>query len=57
MKTKVEMGTCGENGLATNKGEVLLHSEPWWVDTGKSNIPKREKKRRERKDFYNKMEE
>jgi len=30
MKTKVEMVTCGEDGLATNEGEVLLHGEPWW---------------------------
>ena len=27
MKTKVEMVTCGEDGLATNKREVLLHGE------------------------------
>jgi len=30
MKTKVEMVTCGEDGLATNEGEVLLHGELWW---------------------------
>jgi len=30
MKTKVEMVTCGEDGLATNEGEVLLHGEVWW---------------------------
>ena len=30
MKTKEEMVTCGEDGFATNKGEVLLHGEPWW---------------------------
>jgi len=30
MKTKVEMVTCGEDGLATNKGEVLLHGEFRW---------------------------
>ena len=30
MKTKVEMVTCGEDGLATNEGEVLLPGElPW----------------------------
>ena len=30
MKTRVEMVTCGEDGLATNEGEVLLHGELWW---------------------------
>jgi len=30
MKTKVEIVTCGEDGLVTNKGEVLLHGELWW---------------------------
>ena len=30
MKTKVEMVTCGEDGLATNEGEVLLPGELWW---------------------------
>jgi len=30
MKTKVEMVTCGEDGLAINEGEVLLHGELWW---------------------------
>jgi len=30
MKTKVEMVTCGDDGFATNKGEVLLHGELWW---------------------------
>ena len=30
MKTRVEIVTCGENGLASNKGKVLLHSERWW---------------------------
>ena len=29
MKTKVEMVTCGEDGFATNEGEVLLHGELW----------------------------
>ena len=29
MNTKVEMVTCGEDGLATNEGEVLLHGELW----------------------------
>ena len=29
MKTKVEMVTCGEDGLATNESEVLLHGELW----------------------------
>ena len=24
------MVTCGEDGLATNEGEVLLHGELWW---------------------------
>ena len=30
MKTKVEMVTCGDDGLATNKGEVLLYGELGW---------------------------
>ena len=30
MKTKVEIVTCGEDGLATNEGEVLLHGELGW---------------------------
>ena len=30
MKTKVEMVTCGEDGIATNEGEVLFHGELWW---------------------------
>jgi len=30
MKTNVEMVTCGEDGLATNEGEILLHCEHWW---------------------------
>ena len=30
MKTKVEIVTCGEHGLATNEGEVLLFGELWW---------------------------
>ena len=30
MNTKVEMVTCGEDGLATNEGEVLLFGKLWW---------------------------
>ena len=30
MKTNVEMVTCGKDGFATNKGEVLLRGELWW---------------------------
>ena len=30
MKTKVEIVTCGEHGLAANEGEVLLFGELWW---------------------------
>ena len=30
MKTTVEMVTCGEDGLATDKREVLLHGELCW---------------------------
>ena len=48
----MEMVTCGEDGLATNEGEVLLHGEHWWGGHREIYYSKGERERERNSIFF-----